>query len=147
MTLTITVTNIVRDIKRRDENIQELETKSKILGDIIREVQKGYNIREERRAALSTIPVDEKEIRILGGVNQIVESCKNDLQKYEEHLSKLRDRQNFIAQAYSERIARPDFKKIADSMDRHHIQLQLLVSLHHQCVSQPTIDIILSYIR
>lgn len=92
LTLTVAVTNIIR------EHIQDVETKSKILGDIIGEVQKTYNIREERQASLATIPVANNEIRILSGVKQIIDSCKNDLQKYKDKLLKLRDRPNSTLQ-------------------------------------------------
>ena len=139
MTLTITVTKIVQDIKRRDENVEELETRSEILGATLREVQVAYNIRKERQVTLANTAVDENEVRVMKTVKRIIECCKNDLERYKKELSKIlkaRDRKNFILQAWREQIAGPTFKKLADSMDRHHNSLKLLVSLHQGCVPQ-----------
>ena len=138
MTLTVTVTKIIRAIKSRDENVQELERQSDLLRAIIHEVQVTYNLCEERRATLATTRLDENEIRILKTVKRIVECCNNDLEGYRKELLKLLDprhRQNILLKVWREQVAGPTFKKIADSIGRHHSSLHLLVSLHQGCVS------------
>ena len=148
MTLTVTITKIIRDIRRRDENVQELETKSEILGAVIREVQETYNINEKRRATLETAPLDENEVRILRIVKKVVECCNSDLERYKKELLKLlnaRDRQNFILKTWREQVALPAFKRIADSIDQHYDSLQLLISLHQAYVPQTAATVTLSY--
>lgn len=129
MTLTDAVTEKARDIRGRDENIQELETSLNKLGAIIREVQVTYNIREERRATLAFSRINEYEIRVLAMVGNSVGSCNSDLRKHGSNLSRLlqsRYYDNVNPQIWRKHVADPIVEIVAISIDRHHSRLQRL---------------------
>ena len=120
------------NIKRLNEDVQQLEDKADNLGAIIREVENACEIQEEHS---STLPREPGRDNIRTLVNDAIGRCKEDLREFEEELSKLLENRNNIAgnvlRKWRQQTAAPTFARIAKSIESHQLSLQLLIQILH----------------
>lgn len=126
-------------LKREDENVQQLEDKADTLGAIIKEVENAYGPQEEQRSAL---PGESGHDNLRTLVNDAISRCKDDLEEFEEELSKLLEKRHIIARSllrrWRQQTAAPTFARIAKSIESHQLSLQLLIQILHGLVDIPS---------